>query len=243
MGKPRSSLSLTYVRYAFARLLGKRVSRPPTAIRFGNLRSVHPVSIHFGYDRGTPVDRYYIEKFLAVNANDIRGRVLEIKDAGYTARFGGSRVSKSDVLSLLPDVGKPTIVGDLADGKNLASSSFECIILTQTLQLIFDVHAALVNLHRILVPGGVLLATVPGISQIARGEKGDYWRFTSPACERLFFCVFPKENLEVVGYGNVLSAISFLEGISSEELTPRELDFRDPDYEVTVCIRAVKGDC
>ena len=47
-----------------------------------------PLSRHWGFDRGTPVDRWYIERWLAGQARDIRGSVLEVKDSGYTTRFG-----------------------------------------------------------------------------------------------------------------------------------------------------------
>ena len=105
----------------------------------------------------------------------------------------------------------------------------------------YDLRAALRTLHRILAPGGVLLETVPGISRIATGEKGDFWRFTRSSCERLFLEFFPSESLKVVGSGNVLSAISFLEGLPVHDLTQSELDFRDPSYDLIVCARAVKG--
>ena len=45
------------------------------------LLGTKPVSDHWGWDRGTPVDRYYIEQFLAEHAADVRGRVLEVKDS------------------------------------------------------------------------------------------------------------------------------------------------------------------
>ena len=48
----------------------------------------HPLSDHWGYDRGTPVDRWYIERWLSGQARDIRGSVLEAMDSRYTARFG-----------------------------------------------------------------------------------------------------------------------------------------------------------
>jgi peptidoglycan/xylan/chitin deacetylase (PgdA/CDA1 family) len=38
----------------------------------------------------------------------------------------------------------------------------------------------------------------------------------------------------------VLSAISFLHGLAEEELTPDELDYRDPGYPVTITVRALK---
>ena len=54
--------------------------------RLGDLRRVTPFSRRFGFDRGLPVDRYYIERFLVAHAHDVRGRVLEIKDNKTFAR-------------------------------------------------------------------------------------------------------------------------------------------------------------
>src|SRR5215210_7162112 len=54
---------------------------------FGSLRRVTPLSRYFGFDRGLPIDRYYIENFLARQAEDIHGRVLEIGDNSYTQRY------------------------------------------------------------------------------------------------------------------------------------------------------------
>ena len=105
-----------------------------------------------------------------------------------------------------------------------------------------NVRAALLHLSRILRPGGVLLATVPGVShKIARYEAwDDYWRFTTMSARRLLTEVFPPTHVTVEAYGNVLTAIGFLHGIATHELSQDQLDYRDPDFEVTVTIRAVK---
>ena len=79
-------------------------------------RQVKPVSRYWGYDRGQPIDRYYIEKFLAANAEHIRGRVLEIGDKSYTRQYGGEHVTVSDVLHVIEGNPAATIVGDLAKG-------------------------------------------------------------------------------------------------------------------------------
>jgi SAM-dependent methyltransferase len=123
------------------------------------------------------------------------------------------------------------------------SNSFDCIVLTQVLPFIFDVQAAVRTLYRILRPGGVVLATVPGISQIVRYDmdrSGDYWRFTSLSARRIFECAFPESDVQVQAKGNVLTAAAFLQGLSSRELRPDELDYHDPDYEVVISVRAVK---
>jgi glycosyltransferase involved in cell wall biosynthesis/SAM-dependent methyltransferase len=227
-----------------ARVPGLDGSPGTQPVRFGTLRRLTPVSRKFGWDRGgLPVDRYYIERFLQQFAHDIAGRVLEARDDTYTRKFGGARVSRADVLHPTADNEKATIVADLTAADHLPGDSFDCIVLTQVLPFIPDVQAAIHTLHRLLRPGGVVLATMPGISQIVRYDMdrwGDYWRFTSLSARRLFECGFPAGAVQVETHGNVLVATAFLQGLSSRELRPEELDYRDPDYEVLITVRAVK---
>jgi SAM-dependent methyltransferase len=213
-------------------------------VEMGKLRRLTPISDVFGLDRGLPIDRYYIEQFLAAHTDHIRGRVLEIGDAFYTRKFGGDRVDRSDVLHYVPGAPEATIIADLTSGDEIPSDAFDCIVFTQTLQVIFDIRAALRTLYRILRPGGVLLATSNGIKRIGRREGidpwGEYWHLTSQSTRRFFDELFPTENFRVHTYGNVLSAVAFLHGMAAEELEEEELDYRDPDYEVIVSVRAVK---
>ena len=216
---------------------------PPGWVRFGHLRRRVPFSRIFGYDRGDPIDRYYIENFLAAHQSDIKGHVLEIADDNYTRRFGGDRVTNSDVLHVEPGAPGATIVGDLTTGDHIPSDSFDCILLTQTLQFIYDVPSALRTVLRILRPGGVALVTIPGISPISRYDMerwGQYWSFTTEAARRLFEEVFPPSCVQIEAYGNVLAAAAFLFGMAEQELQREELDYRDPDYELILTIRAVK---
>jgi SAM-dependent methyltransferase len=210
----------------------------------GNLGRLAPISSSFGFDRGQPIDRYYIEKFLAHHADDIRGRVLEVADNAYTRAFGGERVTQSDVLDVAQDNPRATIVADLACGDSIPSETFDCIILTQTLQLIYDVRAAIRTLHRILRPGGISLITFPGISQIITEDWAAadswYWGFTSQSASRLFKEAFAPEKVRVEAHGNVLAAIAFLHGLAAEELRRKELDYRDPHYDLLITVRAVK---
>jgi SAM-dependent methyltransferase len=222
----------------------RRHGPPVGSVDFGSLRTLCPIGPDFGFERGVPVDRYYIEKFLAAHAGDIQGDVLEVKDNAYTKRFGAGRIRRSEILALSRLEGAASIVADLTHADHMASESFDCIILTQTLQLIYDISAAMYTLQRILKPGGVLLVTVPGISKIARDPLDlweDQWRLTTNSCRRLFQDRFLPETLRINAYGNVLSAIAFLEGLAVDELTEYELDYHDSDYEVIVSVRAVKG--
>jgi SAM-dependent methyltransferase len=217
---------------------------PPVGwVNFGSLRRLKPISPYWGSERGQPIDRYYIENFLSRQASDIRGRVLEIGDNVYTCQFGGDRVTKSDVLHVAEDRPKVTIIGDLTNGDLIPSDTFDCVILTQTLQVIFDVSKALQTVYRILKPGGITLITIPGISKISRYDMdrwGHYWSFTSSSARRLFEISFPRENIQIEAYGNVLAATAFLHGLASEELNKKELDFFDPDYELLIAARVEK---
>ena len=113
----------------------------------------------------------------------------------------------------------------------------------QTCQTHPDVRAAIKTLYRTLKPGGVLLVTVPGITQSSREDVarwGQYWSFTTQSILRLFREIFPPEQVQVKAYGNVLAATAFLYGVAAHELREQELDYRDPDYEVVITVRAVK---
>ncbi len=218
---------------------------PPVGlVRFGSLRRLTPISREYGFDRGRPVDRHYIETFLERHAADVAGHVLEIKDDGYTRRFGGGRVARSDVLCLEADDPRATIVGDLVSAEHLPSDTFDCAIVTQTLQLILDVRAALRTLHRVLKPGGVLLATVPGMSQTSpHAEWGERWAwgFTRVSARGLVAEAFLGGSVEVTTYGNVLTTVASLHGLAADELRREELDHHDPEYQLSIGIRARKA--
>ncbi len=197
----------------------------------------------FGFGRGQCIDRYFIEQFLDRNSLKIGGRVLEIGDADYTRRFGGERVAHSDVLHAIEGNPNATIVGDLVSGFGIPDESFDCIILTQTLPFVTDVGAAIKTVWRGLKPGGVVLATVPGISPISRYDAdrwGDYWRFTPQGVAKSFGSVFGSNNAEVESHGNVVLATALLQGLVVHEMRPEELTFNDPDFPVVICCRAVK---
>lgn len=210
---------------------------------FSQLRRLQPYRPAFGWFRGQCIDRVYIEQFLSHNADDIRGRCVEIGENQYMDKYGAKRVTKADVLDIVPREGV-TIIADLADGRGLPPDSIDCIICTQVLMCIYDVRSAVETIFRILAPGGVALITVAGISQMAppsmMAEGGEFWRFTRSSAHRLFADVFGEQNVRVDSYGNVLAATAFLHGLVSAELTDEELSFNDPDYPVTITIRALK---
>jgi SAM-dependent methyltransferase len=223
------------------RLLRMPVSAPPGAVHFGDFRRTTPIATDFGYGRGGPVDRYYIESFLERHRLDVRGRVMEIGDSAYSRRFGDDRLIQADVLHVDPDSGA-TFVGDLADGSFLPDAAFDCIVLTQTLHLVYDFGAALRTIARVLAPGGVLLMTVPGISNADPAEWGPTWHysFTHHSVERMCNDAFAGFEIDLESFGNVLAAVAFLHGLGKGELTQAELDEHHVEYSLIHSARIKK---
>jgi hypothetical protein len=203
-----------------------------------------PVSRTFGFERGKPVDRWYIERFLAEHSADVRGRVLEVAESTYTGWYGGEDVTASDVLYAAEGNPDATVVGDLTTGAGIPEAAYDCFICTQTLQVIYDIRAAVAGTRRLLAPGGVLLATLPGISQISREDNrdwGDWWRFTARSAQRLFADVYGKEHVQVRQHGNVHAAAAFLYGLAAEDLDLSALEVTDPDFHLVMTVRAVRA--
>jgi len=208
-------------------------------VQMGDLARKRPISWHFGYDRGTPIDRYYIENFLERHRADIRGRVIEIGDDAYSRRFG-SGIERQDVLHIDPQAPGATITGDLSQTGLLPREAFDCMIVTQTLHLIYDVAASVGEMHRGLKSGGVLLVTLPGVASVDRGEFSDtwYWSMTAKSVARLFGDVFGPDNISIGVHGNVYAATCFLQGLALEEINQGWLDKFDPSYPMIVTVRA-----
>lgn len=228
------------------RWIGRHI--PPSMRRFprprwGQFWSQDPLSTSYGYDRGLPIDRFYIENFLELHKQSIHGDVLEVKDDEYARRFGGDRVDSVTVIDIDKGNAKASHICDLNRPQSLPVGAFDCIILTQTLQLVFELRIALRSLSDSLKPGGVLLATFPGITRIAYQEMGDswMWSFTEPVAQRLFEEVLPGRELEVTVHGNLMAATAFLHGLAVEDVDPSGLRRVDPDYPVVITVRAQKG--
>jgi peptidoglycan/xylan/chitin deacetylase (PgdA/CDA1 family) len=212
------------------------------AVDWGDLRRPDPISRDWGYERGTPIDRYYIESFISAHASDVRGRVLEVQEDDLTRRHGGPRVSSSAVLDLDDRNTRATVIADLRCAREVASDEYDCVILTQTVHVIDDMTAVFRECYRILRPGGVLLATLPCASRVCLeyGEDGDLWRVTPAGARVLAEAAFPPAGVQCTPYGNVLANVAFLQGLACSELTDEEFDAFDPFYPALVGVRAQK---
>lgn len=243
MRKQLKKYAPAFVRRALYKAgITKRYTPKPGHARLGDLERVTPFSTQFGYDRGGPVDRVYIEAFLKENEALVHGKVLEIGDNDYTLKYGGQKLEKSDILHIDEKNQAATIIGDLSNAPQIKDNEYDCIILTQTLHLIYDFKAALHTCYRVLKPGGVLLMTVPGITHIDQGEwKSNWlWAFTASSVNKILLEVFPSQNIEVKTHGNVLVAAAFLYGMGQGEVEKKHYEYNDPHYQLIITAKAVK---
>ena len=212
------------------------------AFDWGDFRRTDPVSRDWGYERGTPVDRRHIEDFLCAHSSDVQGTVLEIQEDDLTLALGGRRVISHDVLDIDESNPRATVLADLRAATEIASETYDCIILTQTLHVIDDMDAVLRECYRILKPEGVLLATLPAASRVCLeyGQDGDFWRTTPAGARALLRSCFRPAIVSVEGFGNVLTNSAFLYGLSTADLTEEEFAVHDPYFPALTGVRAKK---
>lgn len=193
------------------------------------------------FERGPLVHRYYLERYLATVASDIRGRCLEFQEDSYTSRFGGARVSRLDILHKEPDPRHPqaTMYADLTAPNDLPGEAFDCIVCTYVLHGIFELDRFVAELYRLLADDGVLLVAVPGIT-VTYPQYEEYWRFTPEGLQRVLARAFGADQVQARSYGNSLTAAGELRGLRVPDFSPAELEAQDDRYPLVVCARAVK---
>lgn len=218
----------------------KIVSRRTKGL-FGEL-PLKCISKKMGCDRGTPIDRYYIEKFLENNKQYIHGDVFEISESTYTNQFGNN--VDNAIIFTADEKAKNAVIGDLTTGVGCEDNVADCFILTQTLPFIFDIDAAVNNVIKMLKVGGTALFTLRGISAISKYDYdrwGDYWGFTKKSALKLFEKYSDLVDVEVISYGNAKIATEFLYGLSQEEIDMNDYKYNDDLVPVIIGVRIMKN--
>jgi SAM-dependent methyltransferase len=218
-------------RSALRHLPGAR--RAALVARFGDVGRTSSLT-EWGEERGTPVDRWYVTSYLRRYADDVRGRVLEVKNDHYGSWLGASTV---EVVDIDPTNRKATVVGDLCAAGTLEPGRYDAAVVTQTLQFVSDPGAAVRNLLGSLRPGGVLLITAPCLSRLC--GDADLWRWTPTGFRHMLAdAVGPGAAVDdVSGLGNGLAARAFLFGLAVEDLRPEALHVQDAQQPLLVGAR------
>lgn len=200
-----------------------------------------PVSRRFGREFGTPVDRFYIEQFLSDNKDYIRGKCIEIAEDTYMRRFGEKDCEK---MVMHVNGWNGAHKGNLATGEGITGEMADCLICTQTIQMIYEIKAAMKNIYRLLKHGGTALITIHCISQISMNDYrnwGEYWRVTPMALLQMAKeSGFKDDNIFLQSYGNVKTVICHLYGMCQEELSIQDYEYNDEQYPLIIGIRAKK---
>lgn len=136
-------------------IIRNRANRFFHPVVFGEL-AVEPISRKMGLDRGEAIDRYYIDHFLKVNRKYITGDLLEIADKRYSEKFsyGDCRYHIMTYDKEAAAQNMDFVYGDLTDFSCLSKEVADCFICTQTLNFIYDVHAAVRGIYEMLKNGG-----------------------------------------------------------------------------------------
>jgi hypothetical protein len=202
--------------------------------RWGNLRRTTPFSSTYGFERGQPIDRYYLHKFLAAHHDLIAGDVLETQGSSYAERFGHD-LTRADSFDIEPRF-QPTYLCDFADcGSIIPDRAYDCLLLPNTLMHFRELDRCLAHALRVVRPGGAILASVAGLLPLT-SDAPDYWRLTPDGWREKLAVAWGGTRLEVAAHGNCLASVGAQLGLAVEELTEAELDVQDPRFPVLTTI-------
>jgi SAM-dependent methyltransferase len=220
--------------------LSKRGLLTPAShqIAMGDMRRSIPFCPSYGYSRGTPIDRYYLARFVDKVRPLVIGRALEIGGRKGNHRLYGF-TETSDYLTMdLEHDEHSDIVGDAQNANEKYNSTFDSIVLFNVLEHCEKPWLVARNAHAWLKPGGRLFALVPTVQRLHR-DPMDYWRLMPDAMQSI---LGDFENVEVSTFGNLLTVNAALYGIAAEELRDYELNDINPEYPVVTCAVAYKSD-
>jgi len=226
--------------------LKKSIKRMLNPVDLKSLNADSPVDEHMGFSRGTPIDRYFIEKYLSDNSKKIQGNLLEVAEDKYIRQFCTSPENSSfAVLDFSSEVSTPPTKYnfDLEKPETCPEEEFDTFVCTNTLNFLYEVRTAIKASHKILRPGGCFLGTVASYTQVSKFDYerwGDYWRFTDKSLKRLLEEEF--KDVEIKVFGNFSTALGLMQGLSVEEIQDKSIfDSVDPTYASVIGFKAIKS--
>lgn len=214
------------------------------ALRGAQLRRLRPLAN--GAARGTPIVRYYWQRFLDAHRSDVRGRCLEVGSAAALKSL--SRAVDADVLDVAHREGV-SIVADLSRADHVPSDTYDCFIVPFTMHLIHDTEAALYHALRLLKPGGVLLVNFPcvdyyfpdGLDMGTGAPLFVHWWFTPIHVENLLRGAgLDARDYQLTIDGNVFARVAYQMNLPAEEMSAEERDYVDRGQPLLISVRVVR---
>lgn len=225
---------LNSIRLLFIRIIKNVEFEPPEYI-----------SNDFGWTRGTPIDRFYLQQFFKDNRSFIKGYCLEFGENIYTKAYGSNVIQAGVFTSDLDEKRKEGVIaGDISKSETLPSDKYDCIICTNVLNFIYDIHASVNGLHMMLKPGGNCLVSIAGysshVSRYDMNRWGDYWRLSDKTAIRMFEAAGFIID-EVKTYGNAYAAVAQMHGYCAEDVNIDRLTASHPDHQMLITMRIKKN--
>lgn len=206
----------------------------PGSIDFGALSPGHPLCPFFGFLRGTPIDRHYLDAFVREFRSRIVGRTLEIGGTPETrTRHRLTRVTRFLTVDADP-ASQANYVGDVHTSTLFPRARFDTILAFNVLEHCRDPGRVVRNVRAWLKPGGAFLCMVPNAQRIHQVPK-DYWR---PLPDALEFLTREFGERQFRMYGNLTTTIASLAGASFEDVPPSYFQWHDERYPVATCVVA-----
>ncbi len=99
---------------------------------------------------------------------------------------------------------------------SIPDAQYDVVLCTQVLEHVRHPHRALLEMTRVLVPGGYLFLTTLGVYPF-HPHPGDYWRWTQQGFEAMFEDTERLELVRLLPHGGSGSAIAILVNTSVRE--------------------------
>ena len=236
-----SQLDLNYTPLSFSaafELLERKGLLVPSVhhLQWGDLRRRFPVDANYGFGRGTPIDRFYLDIFLRKIKKNVCGKILEIgadqKRLDLKKYKPGARFDSLDIEGK----SKPTFTANAEVQSILKPRSYDSILAFNVLGHCRNPFSVTKNMHTWLRPGGIAFCAVSSSQRVGRCPE-DCWKI-QPDGLRALFSNFRK--IQIISYGNLTTTIGALQGLAAEELSKEELLDHHPDYPVLSCVIAEK---
>lgn len=213
-------------------------------IEFGDLKRFAPLCYDYGYSRGipgysrgTPIDRYYLDKFIREIRTYVAGHTLEIGGIRENQdRYGFTNAVSYQTIDLIQQPGVD-IIGDIHDPNLVEHNSLDSIILFNVLEHCERPWVIIENVYNWLRGSGSVFCMVPNAQRI-HGDPKDYWRIL-PDGMKVLFAKFSTKTFFI--YGNPITVIAAMMGVAAEELSSEELNSLNPEYPVATCVFARKS--
>jgi SAM-dependent methyltransferase len=150
--------------------------------------------------------RFYLDSSLEKHKDLFHGRVLDIGGKKTNRRGSFTPPSKNikewTFLNNDPET-RPDILTN-APPIPCEDNFYDVVLLSETLEYIYDAPLLLQEIHRILKPNGTLIMSVPFLHLLHNDHKSDYYRFTESYIKR---CLHNFSLIEYERQGGLIAVL------------------------------------